>query len=56
MTEPKREWEIRMDRIDATLRLVADREVEAQKERAELRKTIGRLAEVVAGLGIIILP
>ena len=58
-SQPRRrkpEWEIRMDRIDATLDLIAKREVEAQVERAELRQTMGRLAKVVARLGIIIAP
>ena len=52
----KPEWEVRMDRIDATLDRMVARQENSEKEWAELRQIMGRLAEVVAGLGIIISP
>ncbi len=50
MTEQKPEWEVRMDRIDATLGKVAESQARMEKEREEDRKWMRLLSQTIVDL------
>lgn len=53
---PKPEWEIRLDRMEHNLSLLIEEGRQSRKETKELRQTIGRLGEIVVGMGGVIAP